>query len=108
MAKVICKEYFYGKKCACGRRLMWFFAFAGDEKNFDEVGLCGQCFAELLGEFGYEVYKPGEKIKKEVVLGYADRWNEKFKKYSGGYVGRVNVQRMLTYFLRSIKREVKK
>ena len=108
MAKVICKEYDYEKKCGCSNRRMLFYAFEGDEKEFDEVGLCGQCFAELLEEFGYEVYKPGEKIKKEVVLAYADRWNEKFKEYSGGYVGRVNVQRMLTYFLRSIKREVKK
>ena len=65
MAKVIRKEYFHGKKCACGRRHMWFFAFAGDEKNFDDVGLCGMCFAELLEESGYEVLKPGQtEVKK--------------------------------------------
>ena len=46
--------------------------------------------------------------EKDIILDYADRWNEKFKDYAGGYVGRVNVKRMLTYFLKSIKREVKK
>ena len=71
MAKVICKEYFHGKKCACGRRYMLFYAFAGDEKEFDEVGLCGQCFAELLEEFGYEVLRPKE------VRQFVDRFNSK-------------------------------
>jgi hypothetical protein len=65
MAKVISKEYFHGKKCGCGRRYMLFYAFAGDEKNFDEVGLCGMCFAELLEEFGYDVLKPNQtEVKK--------------------------------------------
>ena len=48
------------------------------------------------------------RSEKDIILEYADRWNEKFKEYSGGYVGRVNVHRMLTYFLKSIKREVSK
>ena len=65
MAKVICKEYDYEKKCGCSNRRMLFYAFEGDEKEFDELGLCGQCFAELLEEFGYEVLKPDQgEVKK--------------------------------------------
>lgn len=71
MSKVISKEYFHGKKCACGRRYMMFYAFEGDEKEFDELGLCGQCFAELLEEFDYEVLKPKE------VRQFVDRFNAK-------------------------------
>ena len=65
MAKVICKDYELEKKCGCGFRFTRLYAFEGDDKNFDDVGLCGMCLAELLEEFGYEVLKPDQAEVKQ-------------------------------------------
>jgi hypothetical protein len=47
--------------------------------------------------------------ERTLIEEYADRWNEKFKGFTGGhYVGRCNVERMLTCFLRSVKQKTLK
>lgn len=35
---------------------------------------------------------------------FVNRWNERFKEYAGGYVGRANVENMLNCFLKAYKR----
>ena len=56
--KIVVK--FYGDepkpKCGgCGWRVNRLYAFEGE--NIDEVGLCAECFMEMLVEEGYEVVK---------------------------------------------------
>lgn len=59
MSKIIHKDYQDEKKCGCGYRFTRLYAFDGDEKEFEEVGLCGLCFTEMLEESGYDIFQPG-------------------------------------------------
>lgn len=56
MAKVIRRNYDPEKKCG-GCNYMWstFYAFEGQEDEFDDVGLCDLCFMEMIVDSEMEV-----------------------------------------------------
>jgi len=54
--KIICKAYPDEVKCgSCNWRTTRLFCFEGQDP--DEIGMCGECFAEFLAEEGYEISK---------------------------------------------------
>lgn len=58
----------------------------------------------IMSEAALKKRKP--RVNEEAfIAGYADKYNERFKKLTGGhYVGRLHIERMLVNFLRAHKR----